>query len=135
MVWDEIIEKPGSVIFSKPCNLCCNLISVKLTKDYGRGFDESNLRYIRLFYTAFPNCDALRHELSWTHYRLLLKVEKEEVRKFYLEEAIAGNWSTRQIDNDIIDSLCPRNFIGVVTGQEVELEVELCSVIYIVQLL
>ena len=39
-----------------------------LTRDFGKGFDASNLRYMRLFFQAFPNCDALRHELSWTHY-------------------------------------------------------------------
>ena len=44
-------------------------ISKRLTKEFGKGFDESNLRYMRLFYKTFPICDALRHELSWTHYR------------------------------------------------------------------
>ncbi len=43
-----------------------------LSREFGKGFDASNLRYMRLFYQAFPKCDALRHELSWTHYRLLL---------------------------------------------------------------
>ena len=42
-------------------------LSKRLTKDFGKGFDESNLRYMRLFYQAFPICDALRSELSWTH--------------------------------------------------------------------
>ncbi|WP_249931293.1 DUF1016 N-terminal domain-containing protein [Ramlibacter sp. 2FC] len=45
-----------------------------LSQEFGKGFDASNLRYMRLFYQAFPKCDALRHELSWTHYRLLLRV-------------------------------------------------------------
>ena len=44
-------------------------ISKRLTKEFGKGFDESNLRYMRLFYKTFPISDALRHELSWTHYR------------------------------------------------------------------
>lgn len=39
-------------------------ISNQLTKEFGKGFDSSNLRYMRLFYKAFPNCDAVRHELS-----------------------------------------------------------------------
>lgn len=52
-------------------------LSERLTAEFGRGFDASNLRYMRLFYQAFPICDALRHELSWTHYRKLLKVERE----------------------------------------------------------
>src|SRR3972149_4898647 len=52
-------------------------LAERLTKDFGKGFDESNLRYIRKFYMVFPIRDALRHELSWTHYRLLMRVEKE----------------------------------------------------------
>ncbi|MFH1856972.1 MAG: DUF1016 N-terminal domain-containing protein [Candidatus Omnitrophota bacterium] len=40
-------------------------ISVKLTADFGKGFDESNLRNIRYFYLCYPKRDALRHELSW----------------------------------------------------------------------
>jgi hypothetical protein len=42
-----------------------------LTTEFGKGFDASNLRYMRLFYQSFPIRDALRHELSWTHYRLV----------------------------------------------------------------
>ncbi|MDO9513211.1 MAG: DUF1016 N-terminal domain-containing protein [Elusimicrobiota bacterium] len=42
-------------------------LSVKLASDFGKGFDESNLRNIRQFYLSYPKCDALRHELSWMH--------------------------------------------------------------------
>jgi DUF1016 N-terminal domain len=42
---------------------------------------------MRLFYQAFPNCDALRHDLSWTHYRLLLRVDHPEIRLWYMKEA------------------------------------------------
>ena len=52
-----------------------------LSREFGKGFDASNLRYMRLFYQAFPKCDALRHELSWTHYRLLLRVSAPEGRE------------------------------------------------------
>ena len=45
-----------------------------LTREFGKGFDASNLRYMRLFYQAFPIRDALRHESSWTHYRNLSRV-------------------------------------------------------------
>lgn len=76
-------------------------LSEKLTADFGKGFDASNLRYMRLFYQAFPIRDALRHELGWTHYRLLLKVENEAARKYYQEEAIAQNWSTRALERQI----------------------------------
>ena len=53
-------------------------LAESLTAEFGRGFDASNLRYMRLFYAAFPIRDALRHELSWTHYRLLLRVGNTE---------------------------------------------------------
>ncbi len=43
-------------------------LAEQLTAEFGKGFDVSNLRYMRLFYQAFPIRDALRHELSWTHY-------------------------------------------------------------------
>ena len=78
-----------------------NDLSQKLTADFGKGFDPSNLRYIRLFYKKFPICDALSHKLSWTHYRLLLKVEKENVRDFYIKECVSENWSTRQLERQI----------------------------------
>jgi hypothetical protein len=48
-------------------------LSKKLQTDFGKGFDQSNLRNMRMFYKAFPIRDAVRHELTWTHYRLLLK--------------------------------------------------------------
>jgi len=76
-------------------------LSERLTKHFGKGFDESNLRNIRAFYSTFQNCDALRHELSWTHYRLLLRVEKPEIRDFYVKECIDNNWSTRQLERQI----------------------------------
>ena len=60
-----------------------------LTAEFGQGFDASNLRYMRLFYKAFPIRDALRHELSWTHYRALLRVEDARA-------AVAGRPSDRQ---------------------------------------
>lgn len=62
-------------------------LSQRLTKEFGKGFDESNLRYMRLFYKTFPICDTLRHELSWSHYRRLISVENSEARMWYMNEA------------------------------------------------
>ncbi len=72
-----------------------------LSREFGKGFDASNLRNMRLFYQAFPKCDALRHELSWTHYRLLLRVQEPQARQWYMTEAAAGNWSTRVLERHI----------------------------------
>jgi len=76
-------------------------LSERLTLEFGKGFEESNLRRMRQFYATFQNCDALRHELSWTHYRMLLKVEDEKARQFYLDECAKSNWSTRQLERQI----------------------------------
>ncbi|MDE6382863.1 MAG: PDDEXK nuclease domain-containing protein [Paramuribaculum sp.] len=76
-------------------------ISSRLTSELGKGFDASNLRNMRSFYLAFPNCDALRHNLSWTHYRSLIHVSNPDARKYYEEEASTGRWSTRQLERQI----------------------------------
>ena len=76
-------------------------LSQRLTKEFGKGFDESNLRYMRLFYKTFPICDTLRHELSWSHYRRLISVENSEARMWYMNEAADSVWSTRQLDRQI----------------------------------
>jgi len=80
-------------------------LSERLTEDFGKGFDESNLRYMRKFYMTFPIRDALRHELSWTHYRMIMKVENPNAREYYLEESAKGVWSTRQLERQI-NSFC-----------------------------
>ena len=49
-------------------------LTEQLSAYFGKGFDVSNLRYMRQFYQSFPIRDALRHELSWTHYRRLMRV-------------------------------------------------------------
>lgn len=76
-------------------------LSEHLTAEFGKGFDIRNLSNMRMFYRSFPNWNALRSELSWTHYRMLLKVENEKAREFYLTECAKSHWSTRQLDRQI----------------------------------
>ena len=70
-------------------------LSEKLQQEFGKGFDVRNLRNMRAFYIAFPKWNSVRSELSWTHYRLLLRVENESARKWYMEECIKSAWSSR----------------------------------------
>ena len=56
---------------------------------------------MRLFYNAFPIRDALRHELSWTHYRTLLRVEGDAARHWYMTEAAVQGWTTRSLERQI----------------------------------
>jgi predicted nuclease of restriction endonuclease-like (RecB) superfamily len=69
-----------------------------LSHEFGKGFDERNLRNMRAFFQQFPNWNALRSELSWTHYRLLLRVDAPKARHWYMQEAAAQNWSTRALE-------------------------------------
>jgi len=76
-------------------------MSKRLNAEFGGGYDESNLRYIRRFYKTFPIRDALRHELTWTHYRILSRVDNPLARKFYLTEAIESQWDTRLLQRQV----------------------------------
>jgi predicted nuclease of restriction endonuclease-like (RecB) superfamily len=76
-------------------------LSKQLTLEFGKGFDESNLRNIRQFYISFQKRDALRHELSWTHYRIISRIESEELRLQYMDSCIEGNWDTRTLQRNI----------------------------------
>lgn len=73
-------------------------LSKRLTAEFGKGFDERELRRIRQFYLVFPKWDALRPELTWTHYRLLIRVQNETARLWYMNEAAEQTWSSRQLD-------------------------------------
>ena len=66
-----------------------------------KGFQARNLWRMRDFYLKFPKVSALRSQLSWTHYRLLLKVEQSAAREFHETESVAGNWSTRELERQI----------------------------------
>ena len=75
-------------------------LSINLTDEFGRGFHQRNLWFMRNFYLAYPKVNALRSELSWTHYRLLLRMEKPEARAFYeadAEELVAELIKERQM--------------------------------------
>ena len=76
-------------------------LSNQMTRDFGKGFTVANLKNMRQFYLTFPNSYALRSELSWTHYRLLMRVENENAREFYMQEAVKSQWSTRQFERQI----------------------------------
>ncbi|MFA6221995.1 MAG: PDDEXK nuclease domain-containing protein [Desulfomonilaceae bacterium] len=82
-------------------------LSIRLTRDFGRGFTETNLRNFRQFFLAFPFQDtgeiryALRSELSWTHYRALMRLEKPDARRYYMKEAAEQNWSSRALERQI----------------------------------
>jgi len=76
-------------------------VADRLTQEFGKGFDARNLRNMRQFYLAFPIWNAVRTELSWTHYRRLIRIENQQARDWYITESIANNWSARALERQI----------------------------------
>lgn len=76
-------------------------LAVRLTAEFGKGFGEDNLLLMRQFFLVFPISDALRRELTWTHYRLLMRVTNDKARTFYENEAVESGWSTRALERQI----------------------------------
>ncbi|PHS20389.1 MAG: hypothetical protein COA86_00090 [Kangiella sp.] len=71
-----------------------------LSVEFGKGLDERELRRIRQFYLCFPIWDTVRPELSWSHYRLLIRVSDEKARGYYLQEAVEQQWSYRTLERN-----------------------------------
>ena len=88
-------------------------LACRLTVEYGSGYDERNLRYMRSFYLAFPIRNALRSELSWTHYRSLMRVPDPIAREWYMNECIASSWGTRVLDRQIATQSYERRLADV----------------------
>ena len=76
-------------------------LSRRLGDEFGRGFSVANLKNFRQFYLTFPEFEksyALRSELTWTHYRLVMRVDDPQARNYYIQEAADQSWSSRQLD-------------------------------------
>ncbi len=97
----SIVEKQGGETRAEYGAGFITELSARMTADFGKGFTVTNLQNMRLFYLNFQNSYALRTELSWTHYRLLMRVENEQARQFYLDECAKSGWSTRQLERQI----------------------------------
>lgn len=108
-------------------------LAQQLTNEYGSGFSVSALQYMRAFFLAYPQLIEIQHAvrvisvgittpaqeadwkpgklhtgLSWTHYRILLKVERQEARQFYEIETIRSGWAARQLERQINSLLFDR---------------------------
>lgn len=76
-------------------------LSERLTMEFGKGFTVSNLRNMRQFYQTFPNRYTLRSELTWSHYRMLMRIDDMDRREFYLTESADSGWTSRQLERQI----------------------------------
>lgn len=83
-------------------------LSRALTQEFGKGFSRSNLQNMRQLYLAYPKCQTLSGNLSWSHYCELLSISDPGKRSFYEKEAVNANWSVRELKRQIESSLFER---------------------------
>jgi hypothetical protein len=92
---EELLERVGCV----------------LGAEHSRSFSYRSLANMRQFYLTYPNLSTLRTELNWSHYRILMRLAPE-VREFYERGAIAGRWSSRELDRQINFLLAARTVMS-----------------------
>ncbi|MCL1911625.1 MAG: PDDEXK nuclease domain-containing protein [Leptospirales bacterium] len=100
-IGEKIVEEQGGEIYAKYGENLLKSVSARLQAEFGKGFTYVNLTNMRKFYQQFQNVYALRKELSWTHYRSLIRVENPKAREIYMNEAADNAWSTRFLDEQV----------------------------------
>ena len=96
-----IVDAQGGKEKSKYGDKLLKEWSEKLTQEYGKGYDYSNLKRFRQFYLTFSNCGAVRHKLSWTNICKILPIKDENKRNYYINLCIKNNLSKRELTNEI----------------------------------
>jgi predicted nuclease of restriction endonuclease-like (RecB) superfamily len=79
-------------------------IASELSTEFGKGFSERSIRNFRQFYLTFPAIEkwqTVSAKLNWSHFQLVLKVNDEKARQYYLTEAAQNMWSVRTLDRNI----------------------------------
>ncbi len=87
--------------------------------EFSKGLSVANLRNFRQFYLIFPEEDVIRYavrsELTWTHYRLIMRVSAPAARAYYINEAAEQSWSSRQLERNIAS----RSYERLLSGPEI----------------
>ena len=83
-------------------------LSKELVPLYGSGYSVRQLELMRQFYGVFSNTNALRSQLNWTQYKLLIRMDSEDKREFYILESVKNNWSSRELERQINAALFER---------------------------
>ena len=96
-----IVEKQGGEERAKYGEKVIKELSERLTNDFGEMYDERRIREMRQFYLTFKIWHSLSAELTWTHYRLVMRIKEKHIRDYYIEECIKSNWSTRELERQI----------------------------------
>ncbi|HUH74749.1 MAG TPA: PDDEXK nuclease domain-containing protein [Chitinophagales bacterium] len=83
-------------------------LSEQLQPEFGSGFSKRQINLYRQFYRTFPIVHTLYAQLSWSQYKLLLSLDTEDQRVFYIAESIKNNWTVRQLERQIYSNLYER---------------------------
>ena len=75
--------------------------SIRLTNELGKGYTSTNLKYMRQFYYYIEKGHAMRDQLSWTHYRELLKLNNDNEINYYIKIAEEQSLSYRKLREKI----------------------------------
>lgn len=96
-----IVDAQGGKEKSKYGDALLKEWSEKLTKEYGKGYNYSNMRRFRQFYLTFPICGTVCHNLNWTIIRTVLPIKDENKRNYYINLCIKNNLSQRELEKEI----------------------------------
>ena len=96
-----LIEAQGGEEHDTYGNKLIKTWSVELTEKFGKGYDASNLRRFRQFYSEFKMCGTLCHTLTWSNIRILLPIKNENKRNYYINMCIKKNLSARELKKEI----------------------------------
>ena len=87
-------------------------LSFRLTTVYGSSYSKRNLELMRQFYNYFSNANALRSQLSWAYYKILIRIKEEHKRNFYMQECINSRWTSRELERMIKSRLYERLLVS-----------------------
>ncbi|MCT3897353.1 DUF1016 domain-containing protein [Elizabethkingia anophelis] len=83
-------------------------ISEELEPEYGSGFSKRQIELFRQFYRTFPNTNTLYSQLSWSQYKIIIRLESQDKIDFYIAETVKNNWTVRQLERQVYSSLYER---------------------------
>lgn len=89
-------------------NYLTKFIADQLEPEYGSGFSKRQIELFRQFYRTFPIANTLYSQLGWSQYKVIIRLDSQDKRDFYIAETIKNNWTVRQLERQIHSSLWER---------------------------
>ena len=127
MYWNigkRIVEYQGGEERAKYGDKLIERLSNKLTKEYGSGFSVRNLRMMRQFNYCHPIWHTVCAELSWSHYRLILRVDSLEARDYYVNEVVSRQLSVRELERLIKTNTYEREKSNQITYEDTKKNID-----------